>query len=218
MSRYKSTSLQTAFAAVLATALGLCRAETFENVSVRQSKSDNDRRLVERSADLIFNDATRRLILKSKEQPLDASYDEITKVIFEVTEHMRGMNKKSFLGTLAGGAIVGAVVGGGRVRDHLCYLEYTRKGDAPQPYVIEIAKDSIDQVKVKMNTVFPGRVQISEPLEGEKIEKQTLRDLDSKHDVKIVKHGAPFRPPETKADQALVVVVSPTPSARFAGK
>ena len=218
MRPYKPIRAVAALALMLPAAPEFGRAETFQNVSVRQYKGDKDRRLVERGADLIFDDAARRFILKSKEQPLDVPYDEITKVIFEVTEHMRGMNKKGIFGTLAGGAIVGAVVGGGRVKDHLCYLEHTKGGGSPQPYVIEVARDSIDQVKAKMTTAFSGRVQIIDPLEGEKIEKETLKDLASKHDVKVVKDGPAFRPPAIKPDKALVLVVSPTPSARFAGK
>lgn len=194
----------------------------FSDVMVRQAKKAGDQRLVERSADLVFDDAAQRLKLRSERDPVDITYADVTKVIFEVTEHMRGYNQGAFWTSMAGAAVPGAglaslVVAGQPVKDYLCYLEMRRTSDEPaEPYVIEVGKHSIDDVKAKMNAVFAGRTQDQPMLVGEKFERAKLKDLRSKHTVIVVKQQRPL--PEILPDQALVVVVSQTPSARTSGK
>ena len=52
--------------------------------------------------------------------------------------------------------------------------------------------------------------------QGEKIEKETLKDLQSKHSLNEDKKQHPK--PDLKADKALVVVVCPPLAARYSGK
>lgn len=187
---------------------------TFGDVMVRQHKSEKDRRLVDKGADLILDDNARKLIVKAA-RPIEVSYDAVEKVIFEVTQHMRGMNKGGLLAALGGGALVGAAVGGQKVKDYLCYLEFRLPGESLRPFVLEIGKDSSDQVIAKMRSLFADKVGVPEYQLGDEI-KEALKDVDSKHEVKVIKAARPL--PEIKPDKALVVVVCPTPSARAAGK
>lgn len=62
----------------------------FPDVKVRFSRG-KDRLLVEKGADLVFNDAARRLQIKSGDRPLDVAYDQVTKVVLE--RSLRGTDR-----------------------------------------------------------------------------------------------------------------------------
>lgn len=203
---------------VSGTQLGLAQGTQpaiFRDVMVRQHKSEKDLRLVDKGADLAFDDKASKLIIKT-DRPHEVSYDAVQRVIFEVTQHMRGMNKGGLFATLGGGAIVGGLVAGKKVKDYLCYIELRLPGGGTQPLVLEIGKDSSEQVMAKMKTLFADRVTAPEYQLGDKLGEETLKDLQSKHEVKVIKAARSL--PEIKPDKALVVVVCPTPSARAAGK
>ena len=57
---------------------------TFDEVKIRFQRSATDRRLVYKDADLIFDDHARRMVVRSKDRPLDVSYEDVEKVIFGV--------------------------------------------------------------------------------------------------------------------------------------
>ena len=59
-------------------------------VKIRFSKSATDRRLVDKDADLTLDDGARKLIVKNQEHPLEVSYDDIQRVVFDVSTRMRG--------------------------------------------------------------------------------------------------------------------------------
>jgi len=59
-------------------------------VKVRFSKSATDRRLMDKDATLVFDDSARKLIVKNKERPLDIGYDDVQKVVFDMSTRMRG--------------------------------------------------------------------------------------------------------------------------------
>ena len=217
-------------AGIILTALLVCQAtgglhaETFTDIYHREHKSVTDRRLVDRSVSLTFDDVGKRLILARPGRPLgeriEVPYDDITKVIFEVTEHKRGMNKKAMAGWIAAavvpvaGALAASTIAGGRVKDHLCYLE--RKGGAAAPLVIEMGSGSADVVQGKIRELFAGKVGNGPTDDGEAVDKKTLPELGSKHAVKVIKDAPPFAA-QTQAGKALVVVVSPSPEARASG-
>src|SRR5690349_24559374 len=63
---------------------------TFKDVKIRLNRSDKDRRLVDKSVELAFDDGARQLTVKGYEKPVTISYDDVQKVVFDVTTHMRG--------------------------------------------------------------------------------------------------------------------------------
>lgn len=183
-----------------------------KDVKVRFSKSTKDRVLVDKSADLQFDDERRTIVVKSAERPLNVRYDAVRKVVFDVSTHMRGGAMSQLLGGVAG-----AVIASQHVQDFWCYLEYAEPDGTLRPYMLEISKETSADVIAKMQALFGTNVTIAAFSEKEeKIEKDTLKDLQSKHDLKIDKKNHPL--PEPKASQALLVVVASPLAARFSGK
>ena len=76
-------------AAMLAIGLAIAlSAETVvKGVKIRFNRSERDRRLVDKSVDLTFDDTARRLIAKGFEKEVTIAYDDVRKVICEVTTH-----------------------------------------------------------------------------------------------------------------------------------
>jgi hypothetical protein len=62
----------------------------FKGVKIRFNRSGSDRRLVDKSVDLTFDDTAHRLIVKGSEKEITIAYDYVRKVVFDVTTHMRG--------------------------------------------------------------------------------------------------------------------------------
>jgi hypothetical protein len=183
----------------------------FPNVKARFNRSAKDLRLVDKDADLIFDDANGKLIVRCPDRPLDIRYDDVTTVSFETTQHMRG----GALGQAVGG-VVGAAIQAKRVTDYWFYLEYKQPDGSTVPYLLEVHKDSADDVIEKARAVFGDRVTLPEFPAPEDLDKNTLKDLQSKHDLKVDKKSHPL--PGLRPDKALVVVVCPPLAARFAGK
>ena len=85
-----------------------------------------------------------------------------------------------------------------------------------EPFLMEIQKDSSDKVIEKSKATFGDRATVAEFSEKpEDVDKNKLKDLQSKHDLKVNKESHPM--PEVKPDKALVVVVCPPLAARYAG-
>jgi len=184
----------------------------FRNVKVRFNKNTTDRPLVDKDANLSLDDVARKLVVSSDDRPLAVSYDEVQKVVFDVSTHMRGGAMAALVGGLAGAAIASQ-----HVDDYWCYLEYRAADGSVTTYMLEIGKESSPQVIEKMKAAFGDRVVIAEFNEKEAaIDKSTLTDLQSKHDLKVDKKDHPI--PESRANQALIVVVCPPLAARFSGK
>src|ERR1035438_5016118 len=76
-------------AAMLAIGLAVAlSAETVvKGVKIRFNRSEHDRRLVDKSVDLTFDDTARRLIAKGFEKEVTIAYDDVRKVVFDVTTH-----------------------------------------------------------------------------------------------------------------------------------
>jgi hypothetical protein len=115
-----------------------------------------------------------------------------------------------------GAGLASLAVAAQHVKDYMCYFEVRQKDGSSEPYVIEVGKHSIEAVKAKMNAVFSGRTSDQPMIVGQKIDRQQLKDLSSKHSVMVVKQPRPM--PDVLPDKALVVVVAQTPSARISGK
>jgi hypothetical protein len=179
----------------------------FKGVKIRFNRSATDRRLVDKTVELIFDDTGRQISVKSSERPVTIAYDDVRKVVFDVTTHMRG----GALGEIICG-IPGAILEAKHVNDYWFYVEQTSGSFT----VLEIPKDSSAQVIDKAKALFGDRVSEYPTQQGEKIEKETLKDLQSKHSLNADKKQHPT--PELKPDKALVVVVCPPLAARYSGK
>jgi hypothetical protein len=184
----------------------------FNKVKARFSKSAKDIRLVDKDADLVLDDGAQKLIVRNDQKPLDITYGDVQKVVFDVSTHMRGGGLGEVIGGLAGAALQA-----GHIQDYWCYIEYKKPDGSVQPYMLEIDKDSSTKVIEKMKAIFGDKVTVAEFAENEeKIEKDTLQDIKSKHSMKIDKKNHPM--PEIKPEKALVVVVCPALAARHQGK
>ena len=184
----------------------------FSDVKTRFNKGASDRPLVDKDADLVLDDSSRKLTVRTPERPLEISYDAVQKVVFDESTHMRGGAMAALVGGIAGAAIASQ-----RVKDYWCYLEYTAADGTVRPYMLEVSSESSSKVIEKMRALFGDRVSVADFNEKEAaIAKETLKDLQSKHDLRVDKKNRPV--PESKPDKALVVVVCPPLAARFSGK
>jgi hypothetical protein len=189
------------------------RAEqlVFGDVKARFSRSATDRPLVDKEANLTLDDEARTLIVKS-ERPIQVKYDDVLKVVFDVSTHMRGGALSSLVGGVAGAAIASQ-----HVSDYWCFLEYRGADGTARGYMLEVAQDASAKVIAAMRATFGDRVSVTEFAEKEaSVDKRSLKAIDSKHALSIDKKNHPI--PEPMADKALVVVVCPPLAARYSGK
>ena len=194
------------FGLVVLSGAAAAQPVVFKDVKIRYNRSAKDRRLVDKSVDLIFDDSAKQVGVKGSEKPVTIAYDDVQKVVLDVTTHMRG----GALGQVLGG-VTGALIQAKHVNDYWFYV-----GQKTGAYtVLEIPKESAPQVIEKAKSVFGDRMSEYPTLQGEKIEKETLKDLQSKQSLKEDKKQHPV--PEVKPDKALVVVVCPPLAARNAG-
>ena len=197
---------------------------TFDNVKIRRQKSSQSRMLVDKVGVLRFDDAGRKLSFASNAgDKFEAGYDDVTKVVFEVTTHMRGgwlpvgVSYAAVYGAVAANAITA-----GKISDHWFYLAY-KSGNHNEQVLLEVPKKSSEKVIDEASSVFGSRVE--KPLFQEKgaeierfgkIDDNRLPDLPSKHTMKVDKENHPL--PEIKPDKATIVVVCPALSAVNVGE
>lgn len=181
------------------------------SVKIRFSKSATDRRLVDKDAVFSLDNATGKLTVRNPEHPLDVKYDDIQKVVFDVSTRMRGGAMSQVVGGLAGAAIASK-----HVSHYWCYIEYKTADGSIHQYMVEFPKDESPQAIDKVKAALGDKVTVAEFEEKEaNIEKNTLKDLQSKHEMKADSKNHPV--PELKPDKALVVVVCPPLAARYEG-
>lgn len=220
--RIRGALVLLAGALLLSAALNVSAQQVvFNKVKVRFNRSDEDRRLIDKEADLVLDDTNQRLIVKSIERPLDVPYQSVEKVIFEITTHMRGGALSQLLygaaAVVPGASVGGVALASRHVKDYWFYLSYRQSGQDTKPYLMEVSRDSSDEVIEKAKRIFGDRVMIVDfPEKAMKVDKDTLKDLQSKHQLKINRKSHPL--PELKPDKALVVVVCPPLAARYAGQ
>ncbi len=139
-------------------------------------------------------------------------YDDIEKVVFDVSTRMRGGAMSQVVGGLGGVAIASK-----HVSHYWCYIEYKTADGSTRKYMVEFPKDESQQAIEKVKTALGDKVTVAEfPEQEAKIEKNTLKDLQSKHEDKADRTIHPL--PELKPDKALVVVVCPPLAARYEGQ
>jgi hypothetical protein len=204
-------------------ASGLSAQRTvFENVKIRRYKSPEKRVLVDKVGTLTFDDSARKLSFESKAgDHIDVGYDDVAKIIFEVTTHMRGgaastVEMASLPALSLGGMITGSVLARGHVNDYWLYLE-CKGTDHDKAALIDLPKVSSAQVIDKATQLFGSRVMVTDfPEKGVEIKIEDLKALKSKQEVTVDKTYHPL--PELRTDQATVVVVCPPLAARYTGK
>ena len=196
----------------------------FTDVKVRFNRSEKDRRLVDKVAVLVFDSAARRLVVNSPESPersLNIPYDTIQNIHFEITTHMRGGVLAELIGAAAAVSVgvpeAGVPLSSKKVNDYWCYIEYLDSSSRIRNQMLEIGKNSSDRVFETMVQTFGDRVKKVEFAEqAEPIEKSSIADLQSKHQIKVDKKNHPL--PAMESGKALIVVVCPPLAARNSGK
>lgn len=198
--------------------------QSFDHVKIHRHRSADNRVLVDKVGVLTFDDTARQLIFRSRvdnkfevQDKVDAGYDAITKIVFEVTTHMRGGGLAQVITAAPlAGPIVGPAIAGQHVHDYWFFIEY-KNGDQDEQTLLEVPKDCSEQVITKATALFGSRVSVSQfPEEGQPVKKEELTDLQSKHSLNIDKSVRPT--PEAKPDKATIVVVCPPLAARYSGR
>jgi hypothetical protein len=197
----------------------LCSANTVTfDAKIHRRKSAGNRVLVDKVGVLTFDDAARKLRFEDHvHDKFEIPYDLVTKVVFEVTTHMRGGTASQVL-KVAGlpGVIAGTAMARGHIHNYFFYLEYGTSAENEQ-LLLEVPRESSKDVIDEATRTFGSKVTISDyPEKGEQIDPAKLPGVKSKDVVKVDKHNHPL--PEPKLDKALVVVVCPALAARYSGR
>lgn len=150
---------------------------------------------------LKFDDSGKTLAFTGKpEDNRTLGYDDVGKIIFEVTTHMRGGGLSAVLGP--GGYAVEAQ----HISDYWMYV--APKANQSEPFLLEINKEESQKVIDQAKAVFGDRVTLAEfPEKGEELDKSRLKDLNGKYKIKYNRQDHPM--PEIKPDKALVVILCP---------
>jgi hypothetical protein len=192
----------------------------FENIKIRRHKAAKKRVLVDKFGTLTFDDSSRQLIFKSeannKVDNIAIKYDDVTKVVFEVTRHMRGGAAAQVIqGATIVGLVAGNIIAAGHINEYWFYIECKCEGHNKAALFV-VPKNSSAKVIDQASTAFGSRVTVTDfPERGAEIELEDLKELKSKQTAKVDKRQHPL--PELRPDKATVVVVCPPLAARDAG-
>lgn len=150
---------------------------------------------------LKFDDSAKTLAFTGKpEDNRTLAYDDVGKIVFEVTTHMHG-GGYSLLGP------AGMAVDAQHVSDYWMYV--APKGNQSEAFLLEIKKEESQKVIDQAKAVFGDRVTLADfPEKAEEIDKSRLKDLNGKYKIKYNKQDHPV--PEVKPDKALVVILCPS--------
>lgn len=208
----------------LAVTCATADTETFDHVKIHRHRSTEKRVLVDKVGILTFDDTNQKLTFeKHREDRFDepeivvVGYDSVTKIVFDVTAHMRGGAAAQVIqGVTMVGVIVGSAIAGQHVQDYWFYIEY-KNGDQNERLLLEVPKASSQRVIDKVSNLFGARVSVSDFSEkDEEIDLQKLPAFKSKQSMKIDKKNRPV--PEVRPDKATILVVCPPLAARYSGK
>ncbi len=199
------------------------QTETFHHVKIHEHRSAKDRVLVDRPGTLTFDDTNRKFTFEKDlvglfdtPEKIEVPYDAFTKVVFEVTTHMRGgfgavaLEFVPIVGSVASNALAGE-----HVHDYWFYFEYKNGAESARG-LIEIPKKTSARVIDKVTSLLGSRASVANFPAGEAIKPDALPDIKSKHSLKIDKQDDPL--PVVKPDKATLVVVCPPLAARYSGK
>ncbi|MGA2425754.1 MAG: hypothetical protein ABSG07_17265 [Terriglobales bacterium] len=207
---------------ILATLCAATEKVSFDDVKIHRHKSPDNRMLVDKTGVLTFDDGGRKLSFSDHAgDTFEVRYDDISKVVFEVTTHMHGPTISTVALTAVGGGALGGIAKALHVQDHWFYLEY-KNGDHDERILLEVPKESSEQVISRAQSLFGSRVTMPEFQEkgeaiekGEDLDEKHIPDLRSQHTVTVDKKNHAL--PKVMADKATIVVVCPSLAARYAG-
>ena len=171
------------------------------------SKSAKNPTLVAWWGDLTFDDAAKKLVFVSGKQSFSAGYDTVRRIVFDEATHLRPTRLAWKQWEQEKNRVNG---------DYWMYVEHGAPGGPAAKHMLQIPVDPAPKVINKAKDVFAGRVVVTGVRVGELIDRNTLKDLQSKHDFLLAdrkKHPLP----ELKPDKALIVVVDPIYSSYGGG-
>lgn len=183
----------------------------YTKVKVHFAKdAQKDRRMVDKDIDLLFDDGHRWLVTRGIYAPtVVIGYDQVEKIVFDVSMHMRGGAMSQLIG-----GIPGVIMAAQHIHDYWLLIRYNEKGST-KTYLMEIDKEHASQIIERAQSTFPGKVEETPFKFGDDIPKASLSDINSKHDVKVDKKNHPM--PDLQPGKALLVVACPSLAARSAG-
>ncbi len=194
---------------ILACTFSFATDKTSFHVKIQHRESPKSRILIDKSGMLTFEDVTRRLAFAGgKRDSFDVNYDDVIKVQFEVTTHMRDDTLSGAVGFLGlTGVAASSVLQLEHVQDYWFYLDY-KNGEHNETALLEIPKGFSESVIAKAKSLFGSRVIVPAFQEhGEPVDPQLLPAIHSKQSIRVDWKNQPL--PELKPDKATVVVVCP---------
>lgn len=211
-----------AFAVLLATP-GILRADeggkpiTFDKAWVRASRSEKDIRMETMPADLVIDTVGQRMVVKNKRRPLNIGLNQVKKVTFDKSTHMRGGSGGGGAGGLLGG-VIAAKIQGGSVSDHWCVIEYLDDAGVSRGFLLEVGDAQAADVIALLTRLLPSAVEDVRFAEEEhEVSKEGMASFDDDYDVDILKKNCPPIP-AAHPESALVVVAAPTVDFGDAGR
>jgi hypothetical protein len=177
---------------------------SFGKVWARGAVSRTDTRMLTTPATLVIDTVSRRLVVKSKRLPLNVSLDQVTKLTFDVSSHMRG-------GTGGGlGGLVGAAIVAKGVNDHWCVIDHLDDAGVSHRYLLEVGKEQASDVLALLIRLLPSAVQEVRFTEQQReVPKDGMAPFTDDYQVTVLKENCPAIPP-VRPESALVVVAAPT--------
>jgi hypothetical protein len=149
---------------LILSASGLPAQQTdFDYVKIHRHRSAEKRVLVVKEGKLTFDDSARRLMYKSEAgDRFEVGYDDIGKVVFDVSTHMRGGAVAAVVTAAPiAGPIVGSAMAGAHINNYWLYVEY-RDHDRNESVLLEVPKKSSTEVVHKVTDLFGSRVTMSD--------------------------------------------------------
>jgi hypothetical protein len=175
-------------------------------------KDDKKQQQVDQDAALRIDDSARRLVVISKEQPRELSYDDVQKIIIEPDSHAGNIG----FGAALAGFAAGGLLFGGKIAtaidnplkaDHVVYIEPKNIGGKTAPLVLVLGKDVAPEGLKRIKAAFGDLVVV--PVfdeQPEPIDKKQFKSVEP-FEVKGSAQEPPL--PAVRAEQALVVVAAP---------
>lgn len=158
----------------------LCFSETTTfRAKLHRHKSAKNQVLVDKIGGLTFDDAGRKIAFKDDAHDrFEIPYDNVTKVLFEVTSHMRGGTAARVISTVSlPGAIVGSEIARERIHNYWFYIEY-KSGNVTTPMLLEVPSDASKAIIAKANGIFGTKVTMADyPDKGVQIDPDKLPDI-----------------------------------------
>ena len=192
---------------------------TFSKAWSRGSRSEKDIRMETTPADLVIDTVALRLVVNNKRLPLNIAFNQVKKLTFDVSTHMRGSGggRGGGLGGLLGGA-VGASIEGGTVTDHWCVIDYSDDAGLSKSYLLEVGEDQAGEVIALLTRLLPATVEEVHFAEKQhEVPKEETEPFRDDYEVTILKENCPAIP-EVHPESALVVIAAPTVDFGDAGR